>query len=64
MLRTNATDVRGVPDALALRVVLSASGEEGEGMEVRKARERALCYYAQEKVSQLSLSSLLYSFLV
>ena len=41
--------IRQVPDAIALRIVLNAKpdGEE-EPLETRRARERALCYYAQK----------------
>ena len=38
-----------VPDALALRIVLTAKPlTQGEPIEVTEARERALCYYAQQ----------------
>ena len=53
MQRVGATDLKGVPDALALRVVLEAAPREGEAPTVRRARERALCYYAKEKIMGL-----------
>lgn len=49
MLRNRCTNIREVPDAIALRIVLEAkplSTDEDEN--VRRARERALCYYAQK----------------
>ena len=48
MLRNKCTNIREVPDAVALRIVLEAkpfASDEDEN--VRRARERALCYYAQ-----------------
>mmetsp|Transcript_16513 Transcript_16513/g.24365 ORF Transcript_16513/g.24365 Transcript_16513/m.24365 type:complete len:629 (-) Transcript_16513:325-2211(-) len=39
-------------DAVAMRVVLSGKKQEGEDEEVTRARERALCYYAQELCMQ------------
>lgn len=39
-----------VPDAIALRVILSAKKfSQNEDEEVTRARDRALCYYVQEK---------------
>lgn len=52
MLRDGLDHVLQVPDALALRVVLKAKTLEGESPEVARARERALCYYAQKKCTQ------------
>lgn len=49
MLRNGFTDVYEVPDALALRIVLRSKKEHPEEAdEVTRARERALCYYAQK----------------
>jgi ppGpp synthetase/RelA/SpoT-type nucleotidyltranferase len=49
MLRSKFDHILQVPDALALRVVLTAKKEfEEEPEEVTRARERALCYYAQQ----------------
>jgi len=50
MQRVGASDLKGVPDALALRVILEAAPRAGEGAAVRRARERALCYYAKERI--------------
>lgn len=48
MLRNGFKDVFEVPDALALRIVLRSKKENpDESDEVTRARERALCYYAQ-----------------
>lgn len=52
MLRDGLDHVLQVPDALALRIVLKAKAFEGESTEVLRARERALCYYAQKKCTQ------------
>ena len=52
MLRDGLDHVLQVPDALALRIVLKAKAFEGESAEVLRARERALCYYAQKKCTQ------------
>lgn len=49
MLRNKAEHVLQVPDALALRIVLNAKKlTPDEPLEVTRARERALCYYAQQ----------------
>ena len=49
MLRKGATNILDIPDALALRIVLKAKKlTPDEDDEVTRARERALCYYAQE----------------
>lgn len=49
MLRLGYSNVLQVPDALALRVVLDAKKmSPKEPDEVTEARERALCYYAQQ----------------
>eukprot|EP00980_Cylindrotheca_fusiformis_P030562 scaffold25036_cov166-Cylindrotheca_fusiformis.AAC.1 len=49
MLRHKLDHILQVPDAIALRIVLNASKKEpNEPEEVIRARERALCYYAQE----------------
>ena len=49
MLRLGYDHVLQVPDALAIRVVLKGKRvEAGEPTEVTRARERALCYYAQK----------------
>jgi (p)ppGpp synthase/HD superfamily hydrolase len=49
MLRNGFDHVLQVPDALALRIVLDAKKEnEQESDAVTRARERALCYYAQQ----------------
>jgi (p)ppGpp synthase/HD superfamily hydrolase len=49
MLRNDFDHILQVPDAIALRVVLNAKkAYEDEPDEVIRARERALCYYAQE----------------
>jgi ppGpp synthetase/RelA/SpoT-type nucleotidyltranferase len=48
ILKTGATRLLDVPDALALRVVLNAKKESpDEPDDVTAARERALCYYVQ-----------------
>lgn len=50
MLRNRVDDVLQVPDALALRVVLNAKKmSPDEDDSTTRARERALCYYAQQK---------------
>uniref|UniRef100_A0A6S8J2A1 RelA/SpoT domain-containing protein n=1 Tax=Amphora coffeiformis TaxID=265554 RepID=A0A6S8J2A1_9STRA len=49
MLRNGHDHILQVPDALALRIVLKAKTMEGEPAEVARARERALCYYAQKQ---------------
>ena len=41
-----------VPDAVAMRIIIKARPKEGEEPSVTRARETALCYYAQEKVLQ------------
>jgi len=52
ILRTGASRLLDVPDALALRVVLNARKESAsEPPEVTAARERALCYYVQSLCS-------------
>jgi ppGpp synthetase/RelA/SpoT-type nucleotidyltranferase len=49
MLRHTYNHVLQVPDALALRVVLNAKKlSPDEPSQVTRARERALCYYAQK----------------
>eukprot|EP00529_Nitzschia_sp_RCC80_P009875 CAMPEP_0113512212 /NCGR_PEP_ID=MMETSP0014_2-20120614/39217_1 /TAXON_ID=2857 /ORGANISM="Nitzschia sp." /LENGTH=801 /DNA_ID=CAMNT_0000408551 /DNA_START=233 /DNA_END=2638 /DNA_ORIENTATION=+ /assembly_acc=CAM_ASM_000159 len=49
MLRNGWDHILEVPDALALRIVLDAKKEwDGESVAVTRARERALCYYAQQ----------------
>lgn len=49
MLRNRLDHILQVPDALALRIVLSSKKEnEYESDAVTRARERALCYYAQK----------------
>jgi len=49
MLRSKFDHILQVPDAIALRIVLNAKKDyEEEPDEVTRARERALCYYAQE----------------
>ena len=48
MLRNKWRHIMEVPDAIALRVVLDAKRIPGEDETVLRARERALCYYAQE----------------
>lgn len=52
MLRNRQDHILQVPDALALRIVLKAKTTEGEPAEVARARERALCYYAQKRCTQ------------
>jgi len=49
MLRDGFDHITQVPDALALRIVLDAKKEDPmESDEVTRAREVALCYYAQQ----------------
>jgi (p)ppGpp synthase/HD superfamily hydrolase len=49
MLRDGFDHITQVPDALALRIVLDAKKEHpDESDAVARARERALCYYAQQ----------------
>jgi ppGpp synthetase/RelA/SpoT-type nucleotidyltranferase len=49
MLRNKCQHILEVPDALALRIVLDAKKlSPTEDEEVKRARERALCYYAQK----------------
>lgn len=49
MLRNGFGHILQVPDALALRIVLDAKKDsEEESDAVTRARERALCYYAQQ----------------
>ncbi|VEU40528.1 unnamed protein product [Pseudo-nitzschia multistriata] len=49
MLRDGFDHITQVPDALALRIVLDAKkAHPSESDAVTRARERALCYYAQE----------------
>mmetsp|Transcript_30907 Transcript_30907/g.51422 ORF Transcript_30907/g.51422 Transcript_30907/m.51422 type:complete len:777 (+) Transcript_30907:2779-5109(+) len=49
MLRNGWDHILQVPDALALRIVLNAKKDfEEESDAVTRARERALCYYAQQ----------------
>ena len=49
MLRNKADHILQVPDAIAFRIVLNAKKHyEDEPDEMIRARERALCYYAQE----------------
>lgn len=52
MLRDGHDHILQVPDALALRIVLKAKTMEGEPTEVLRGRERALCYYAQNKCTE------------
>lgn len=53
MLRHRHHHIRQVPDALALRIVLNARKlDKTEPDEVTRARERALCYYAQALCTQ------------
>jgi ppGpp synthetase/RelA/SpoT-type nucleotidyltranferase len=48
MLRNGWSHILQVPDALALRIVLNAKKDfDDESDAVTRARERALCYYAQ-----------------
>eukprot|EP00532_Pseudo-nitzschia_australis_P005484 CAMPEP_0168167460 /NCGR_PEP_ID=MMETSP0139_2-20121125/2558_1 /TAXON_ID=44445 /ORGANISM="Pseudo-nitzschia australis, Strain 10249 10 AB" /LENGTH=865 /DNA_ID=CAMNT_0008084697 /DNA_START=361 /DNA_END=2958 /DNA_ORIENTATION=+ len=50
MLRDGFDHITQVPDALALRIVLDAKkAHPDESDAVTRARERALCYYAQER---------------
>jgi ppGpp synthetase/RelA/SpoT-type nucleotidyltranferase len=49
MLRNGFDHILQVPDALALRIVLNAKKDfDEESDAVTRARERALCYYAQQ----------------
>ena len=49
MLRNHLDDILQVPDALALRVVLTAKKDyDEEPDEITRAKERALCYYTQQ----------------
>jgi len=49
MLLRRYSDIRQVPDSIALRIVLEAKKlTHDEPEEVTRARERALCYYAQK----------------
>lgn len=49
MMSHGYKSIRQVPDAIALRIVLNAAREtEDEHIETLRARERALCYYAQK----------------
>jgi (p)ppGpp synthase/HD superfamily hydrolase len=49
MLRNGWDHILQVPDALAVRIVLNAKKDSEEESEaVTRARERALCYYAQQ----------------
>jgi len=53
MLRQRSSHVLNVPDAIALRIVLKSKQlAPQEPEQVRKARERALCYYAQHLCQQ------------
>lgn len=52
MLRNGYDHILQVPDAVALRIVLKAKIVEGEPTAVLRARERALCYYAQNKCTE------------
>jgi len=53
MLRNKCTSIRQVPDAIALRIVLEAKPNGvNEDENVKRARERALCYYAQQLCSE------------
>ena len=52
MLRDGHSHILDVNDAIALRIVLKAKTMEGEPAEVTQARERALCYYAQNRCTQ------------
>lgn len=53
MLRNNLHDILQVPDAIALRIVINAKQTfEDEPDYVTRAKERALCYYAQELCRQ------------
>jgi (p)ppGpp synthase/HD superfamily hydrolase len=53
MLRYGSDSVLQVPDALALRIVLNAKkATPEEPDEVTSARDRALCYYAQQLCTQ------------
>jgi (p)ppGpp synthase/HD superfamily hydrolase len=48
MLRMRVKNVFQIPDALALRIILTAQKEsETEDEQVTRGRDRALCYYAQ-----------------
>lgn len=49
MLRNKCDHILQVPDAIAFRIVLNGKkNDEDEPDEMIRARERALCYYAQE----------------
>mmetsp|Transcript_25587 Transcript_25587/g.28700 ORF Transcript_25587/g.28700 Transcript_25587/m.28700 type:complete len:932 (+) Transcript_25587:156-2951(+) len=49
MIRNGFDHITQVPDAMALRIVLDAKKEHPEELDaVTRARERALCYYAQQ----------------
>lgn len=49
MLRNKCDHILQVPDAIAFRIVLNAKKyHDDEPEEIIRARERALCYYAQE----------------
>ncbi|GMH88702.1 hypothetical protein TrVE_jg988 [Triparma verrucosa] len=50
MLKTAKTQISEVPDAIAFRVILEAKENEDESSDVKRARERALCYYVQESI--------------
>lgn len=53
MLRNKFDHILQVPDAIALRIVLNAKKDyEEEPDDLIRARERALCYYAQELLLQ------------
>ena len=53
MLRDGSGHILDVPDALALRIVFEAKKlTPDENNEVTRARERALCYYAQQLCTQ------------
>lgn len=52
MLSNGHDHILQVPDALAFRIVLQAKTVEGEPTDVARARERALCYYAQKRCTQ------------
>jgi len=49
MIRNGFDHITQVPDAMALRIVLDAKKEHPDELDaVTRARERALCYYAQQ----------------
>jgi (p)ppGpp synthase/HD superfamily hydrolase len=52
MLSNGHDHILQVPDALAFRIVLQAKTVDGEPTDVARARERALCYYAQKRCTQ------------